>query len=210
MAAAARTRHLLLAVLLALVIPAPAGAQPPVKWCALPPPRAVPGNWSAPRSVRTDLNKDGMAEILVTELSRSQVFLPASGGIVPVLDSVYLFQSTSAGSAEVEIAVSMLMFREAAQMDGQACTAEVKQTLRASGREAAFFSAASDFGRAFLAFYKKHGATDAQLQGLIPRYRCTDPPQCSRWETIVVPGELLLAPAPTASPTPIPAPTRSP
>lgn len=198
-------------MLLALLFPAPASAQPPVKWCTLPPPRTVPGTWSAPRSVRTDLNKDGTAEVLVTELSRSQIFLPASGGIVPVLDSVYLFQSASAVSTEVEIAVSMLMFREgAAHMDGQGCTAEVKQALRVSGREAAFFSADSAFGKAFLGFYRKHGATDAQLNGLIPRYRCTDPPQCNRWETIIIPSELLLAPGPAGGPTPTPAPSRSP
>ncbi len=205
-----RTPHFLLAVLLAVLLPAPAGAQPSLKWCALPPPRNVPGTWSSPRTVRADLNKDGAADVLVTELSRSQVFLPASGGIVPVLDSVYLFQSASAGSAEVEIAVSMLVFREVAQIDGQGCTAEVRQALSVSGREATFFSAGSDFGRAFLGFYRKYGATDAQLNGLIPRYRCTDPPQCSRWETIIVPGDLILAPAPARGPTPTPSPSPSP
>lgn len=109
----------------------------------------------------------------------------------------------------MELSITMLMFREAPQPEGQGCTAEVKQTLRVSGREAAFFSADSDFGKAFLGFYRKHGATEAQLSTLIPRYRCADPPQCAQWETTIVPGELLLAPAPATSPTPIPVPSPS-
>lgn len=214
MIAAARTPHLLLTMLLALLLPtAPADAQapapPPLKWCTLPPPRNVLGNWSSPQMVRTDFNKDGSAEVLVTGRLRSQVFLPASGGVVPIFDGVYLFQSAAAGSAEVELSITMLMFREAPQLEGQGCTAEVKQTLRVSGREAAFFSADSDFGKAFLGFYRKHGATEAQLGTLIPRYRCADPPQCTQWETTIVPVELLLAPAPATSPTPTPVPSPS-
>lgn len=182
------------------------GAQPSLRWCMLPPDRTVLGDWTSPTTLRVDLNKDGVAEVIITGFSRSQA-MPIGDRIVPVFDFVYLFRSAMDPSTEVEISVALLSFLVnggwVLNIEGQGCTANVRETLRASGgagREASFFHPDSAFGRAFLIFYRKNGASDAQLNSLIPGLRCSNPPGCDSTKVIVVPADLLLTP-PTPSQT---------
>ncbi len=212
---------LLVVVITLLVLLSATGlaSQPSLRWCRLPPDRTVSGDWASPRTVQVDLNKDGVAEVAFTESSRSQIMVigPGERGLVPVFDRAYLFRSATASSTEVEISIALLAFLVSGEwvwsIEGQGCTATVRATLRAlggTGREASFFDPDSAFGRAFLGFYRKNGASDAQLNNLIPGLRCSNPPGCGSMTVIVVPTDLLLTPptpSQTQSATPAPSPS---
>ncbi len=201
-----------IAMLLLVLIPADGTwAQPPLKWCSLS--RNVSG-YGFIRTTRVDLNKDGVAEVVISYASGTG-FSTGPSGAEAVFPHVFVYQAPGSAGGEVEVSVALRVpfGTDAARLEGQGCTANVKESLRASEREAAFFRPDSAFGSAFLGFYRKYGATEAQLTSLIPRYRCGNPPQCNSWEAALVPPELELKEvSPTTSPTPVvtPAPTPSP
>ncbi len=197
--------------LLVLLLGSSAYAQPPLKWCSLPPATATPGTWLSPATDLVDLNSDGVADVVITGFMRP----PHNSRALVVLDNVLLFQSAASTSVEIEIFISTLVFRDRAELEGQGCTADLKQPLRgvvrAGSADVLFFGPDSNLGKAFMAFYRKYGAPDAQLTSLIPRYACDDPPGCTKHTLTFVPRNLLLTvPTPTASPLPSPVPSPSP